>query len=70
MMTASAAAYRATCGIRLLACAATQVSNLTVILRTSASTSMEFSIFYGNFSIKWKFLWNRDKCGNSMENWK
>ena len=36
----------------------------------SASTSMEFSIFYGNFSVKWKFLWNRDKCGNSTENWK
>ena len=35
---------------------------------TSASTSMEFSIFYGNFSVKWKFLWNRDKCGNSMGN--
>ena len=36
----------------------------------SASTCIEFSIFHGNFSIKWKFLRNRDKCGNSMENWK
>ena len=40
---------------------------ISIKVETQTSTFMEISIFYGNFEVKWNFLWNWDNDRNSME---